>query len=193
MPIIKVILGSTRPERFGPKPAAWIMELAKQFPETTFELIDLADINLPMLDEPVPSIHHQYTKQHTKDWANIIGEADGFVIVTAEYNFGVPAALKNALDFLSYEWYYKPVAFVSYGASAGGARAVEHLRGSAGWLRMYDLSESVVIPNYWEQLDENGTFKPTGQQTENAKKLLERVAFWAENLKPIREKLLKQS
>jgi NAD(P)H-dependent FMN reductase len=193
MPVIKVILGSTRPERFGPKPAAWIMELAKQFPETTFELIDLADINLPMLDEPVPSIHHQYTKQHTKDWANVIGEADGFVIVTAEYNFGVPAALKNALDFLSYEWYYKPVAFVSYGASAGGARAVEHLRGSAGWLRMYDLSESVVIPNYWEQLDENGKFKPTDQQTENAKKLLERVAFWAENLKPIREKLLKQS
>jgi NAD(P)H-dependent FMN reductase len=191
MPIIKVILGSTRPDRFGPQPAAWIMELSKQYKDATFELVDLADVNLPFLDESVPSIHHKYANKHTKEWAKVIGEADGFVIVTAEYNYGVPAALKNALDFLGREWYYKPVAFVSYGASAGGARAVEHLRGSAGWLRMYDLSEQVVIPNYWTQMDENGKFQPNEQQTTNAENLLKKIVFWADRLKPIREELQK--
>lgn len=193
MPIIKVILGSTRPERFGIQPARWIMELSKRYKNATFELVDLAEVNLPLLDEPVPALYRKYTKKHTIDWGKVIDEADGFIIVTAEYNYGVPAALKNALDFIAHEWYYKPVDFVSYGASTGGARAVEHLRDSAAILRMYDLSNQIVIPNYWTQLDENGNFQPREQQTKEAEILLEEIIFWADRLKPIRKELQKRN
>src|SRR5687767_7079366 len=147
MSLVKVILGSTRPNRFGIQPAEWVMKLSEQYKDATFELVDLADINLPFLDEPVPPSMRQYTKEHTKTWSRIISEADGFVFVTAEYNYGIPAGLKNAIDFVSHEWHYKPATFVSYGSDAGGARAIEHLRGSAGWLRMYDLREHLSIPN----------------------------------------------
>lgn len=186
---IKIILGSTRPNRFGDQVASWIMDLAKQNKNASFELIDLKDINLPLLDEPIPAIHGQYSKPHTKAWAKIIDDADGFIIVTAEYNFSIPAALKNAMDYLAAEWRYKPVAFVSYGASAGGARAVEHLRSSIANIGMFDLREQVVIPNYWEQQDEDGVFTPTEIQTETATKLIERIAFWSEYLKPARKQL----
>lgn len=186
---VKVILGSTRPNRFGTHVANWIMELAKEQKDTAFELIDLKDVNLPFLDEPVPPLMGQYSKPHTKEWAKIIGEADGFIIVTAEYNFSIPAALKNALDFLAAEWRYKPVAFVSYGAAAGGARAVEHLRSSIANLGMFDLRDQVIIPEYWNQMDDNGAFKPTEAQTTNAKKMIERIAFWSTYLKPAREQL----
>lgn len=187
--LIKVILGSTRPNRFGPQVAEWIMDVTKTQTDTTFELVDLKEINLPLLDEPFPAIAGKYSQPHTKAWAKMVGEADGFIIVTAEYNFSIPAALKNALDFLAAEWRYKPVAFVSYGASAGGARAVEHLRSSVANLGMFDLREQVTITNYWTQQDEQGTFQPTGMQTAAAQKLITRIAFWAKYLKPARKTL----
>lgn len=187
--LIKVILGSTRPSRFGPQVADWIMELSKQNKDATFELVDLKEINLPLLDEPVPPLLGQYSQPHTKAWAKIVGEADGFIIVTAEYNFSIPAALKNAMDFLAAEWRYKPVAFVSYGAGAGGVRAVEHLRASIANLGMFDLREQVVIPNYWTQLTEQGAFKPDELQTQSAQKIIERIAFWSNYLKPARKQL----
>jgi NAD(P)H-dependent FMN reductase len=192
MPLVKVILGSTRDERFGVQPAEWIMELAKNYPQATFELVDLADLDLPfMTDATPPSMiaDGNYEKESTKQWSKIVGEADGFVIITAEYNYGVPAALKNAIDTVSNEWNYKPVAFVSYGTAAGGSRAVEHLRGSAGWLKMYDLREQVILANYWGQLDENGKFKPSESQTHGAEAMLEAIAFWSEKMKPIRDEL----
>lgn len=189
---IKVILGSTRPNRFGVQPAKWIMELTNEHKDATFELVDLAEINLPLLDEPQPPTMGNYTQEHTKAWAKIIDEADGFVVVTGEYNFGVPAALKNAFDFLAKEWRYKPVAFVSYGAAAGGARAVEHLRSSVANLGMFDLRDQVILVNYWEQLGENGAFQPTDTQTETAHKLLDNIVFWADHIKPAREKLARQ-
>lgn len=192
MPRIKVILGSTRESRFGIQPAEWIMNLSEQFPEATFELVDLADYNLPFMTEATaPSMvaDGKYEKETTREWATVIGEADGFVIVTAEYNYGVPGALKNAIDTVSNEWNYKPVVFVSYGTPAGGSRAVEHLRGSAGWLKMYDLREQVVISDYWSQLDENGKFQPTESQTHGAEAMLKAVAFWADYMKDARVKL----
>jgi NAD(P)H-dependent FMN reductase len=189
MPVIKVILGSTRPNRFGIQPAQWVMDLSKQFSGATFQLVDLAEVNLPFLDEPVPASMRQYTKEHTKAWSKIVAEADGFVFVTAEYNYSIPAGLKNALDFVSHEWYYKPAVFVSYGSDAGGARAVEHLRGAAGWLRMYDLREHLVIPNYWTQVDEHGDFHPTDEQTGIITAMLESIVFWADRLRPIRDEL----
>jgi NAD(P)H-dependent FMN reductase len=189
MTLIKVILGSTRPERFGIQPAEWIMKLAKEHPEATFELVDLKEVNLPMLDEPIPAIHGQYKHAHTKAWAKTIGEADGFVFVTAEHNYGVPASLKNALDYLAAEWRYKPVAFVSYGAYGGGIRAVQQLREISGNLGFIPLQDNVPIRNYWEQKDADGNFQPTAEQIETAHKLLKNISFWSTKLRPIRQEL----
>jgi len=190
MPTIKVILGSTRPSRFGEQPANWLMELAKEHSEATFELVDLKEIDLPMLDEAVPALYGNYANDHTKAWSKIIGEADGFVIVTGEYNFSIPAALKNAIDYLAAEWRYKPVAFIGYGASAGGARAIAHLQNVAANVGWFDLRDSLTLVNYFENLDDQQQYKFTDGQAETAHKLLNNVAFWADKLKPIREEIM---
>jgi NAD(P)H-dependent FMN reductase len=192
MPLIKVILGTTREARFGDKPAAWIMDVARQESDATFELVDLKDINLPLFDEPVPPVMGDYRHEHTKAWANIIGEADGFIFVTAEYNFSIPAALKNAIDYLAAEWRYKPAAFVSYGAASGGLRAVQHLREIAGNAGYMPLADTVVFNRYWEQVDEAGKLSVTDEQLMHARKLVKNIVFWTEKLTPIREELAAQ-
>lgn len=189
MVTIKVIVGSTRPNRFGPTPAHWLMGLTKEFDGARFELVDLADVNLPLLDEPIPAKENKYSKDHTKKWASIVGAADGFVFVVPEYNHSVSAATKNAFDYLYQEWNYKPIAFVGYGADAGGARSIEHLRLTASYLHMYDLSDQVVMPFYWDQIDKEGNFTPTERQVFGAKSVLKQIVFWAEQLKPIRAQL----
>src|SRR4051794_17868309 len=124
---IGIILGSTRPGRNGEAVAKWVYEIAKKRNDAEFELVDVKEYNLPLLDEPIPPSMGQYSKPHTKTWAAKIDSFDGFVFVTAEYNHGIPGALKNAIDFLFREWSNKAAGFVGYG-SAGGVRAVEHLR-----------------------------------------------------------------
>lgn len=189
MPIVKIIIGSTRPSRFGIQPAKWITELSREHSNATFELVDLAELNLPPLDEPQPAITGIYTKDHTKKWSKIIAEADGFVFVTGEYNFSIPAALKNAIDFLTAEWRYKPVAFVSYGAGAGGALAVSHLRSSIANVGMFDLRDHIAFVNYWTQLDEKGQLQPQKEHIATAHTLLDNIAFWSGYLKGAREQL----
>src|ERR1700733_4743838 len=125
---LKIIIASTRPGRKGPSIARWVFDSVKADPAFDPELLDLAEINLPFLDEPAHPRLKQYEKQHTWDWSRKIDSADAFIIVTCEYNFGYPAPLKNAIDFLHQEWQYKPVAFVSYGGIAGGTRAVQMLK-----------------------------------------------------------------
>jgi NAD(P)H-dependent FMN reductase len=185
-------LGSTRPNRFGIQPAEWIMELAKDHAGAKFELVDLADVNLPFLDEPEPPIAGNYVNEHTKAWAKIVDEADGYIIITPEYNHGVAASLKNAIDFAAQEWYYKPVGYVSYGATAGGIRAVEHLHNTFVWLRAYNMFDELAIQRYWHQLDDNGKFVPTDHQAKIAHELLDHVAFWAQHMKQARLELKKQ-
>src|SRR5437588_5747258 len=124
---IAIILGSTRPGRNGEAVAKWVYEIAKKRTDAGFDLVDIKDFNLPLLDEPVPPILGQYSKPHTKTWAAKVASFDGFVFVTPEYNHGISGALKNAIDFLYAEWNNKAAGFVGYG-SAGGVRAVEHLR-----------------------------------------------------------------
>lgn len=189
---IKIILGSTRPGRFGIQPAEWIYELSKKNKSAHFELIDLEKENLPLLDEPVPPLMQKYSKDHTKAWSKKIKEADGFIFVTAEYNHSVPAALKNALDYLFHEWNYKPAAFVSYGSQAGGARAVEHLRGIAGEVKMYDLREHILLPNYWNDLNENGQYQFNESLEKSAQELISSVIFWSEKMKKARTELAKK-
>src|SRR5258705_77039 len=124
---IAIIIGSTRPGRNGEAVGKWVYEIAQKRSGAEFELVDIKDFNLPLLDEPMPPIMGQYSKPHTKAWAAKIGSFDGFVFITPEYNHGTSGALKNAIDFLFREWNDKAAGFVSYGG-AGGARAVEQLR-----------------------------------------------------------------
>lgn len=192
-PKIKIITGSTRPGRFNIQPATWIYEVAKKREDIDVELVDLHVINLPFLDESTPPLMKKYTKEHTKQWSNIVADGDGFIWVTPEYNHSYSPVLKNAIDFVFHEWSYKPVSFVSYGAEAGGSRAVEHLRAIAGQLKMYDLQEQVLLPNYWKDLDENGVFQLQDGHEHAAQAMLETLVFWAKHMKNARKELEKVS
>ena len=185
---LAVITGSTRPGRFNIQPAQWIFEQAQQ-KGLDVELVDLADWNLPFLDEDKTPLHHQYEQDHTKKWATKIGSFDGYVFVTPEYNHSFSAVLKNAIDYLNFEWNYKPAAFVSYGSQAGGARAVEHLRGVLTELRMYSLKEHILLSNFWEHQDDTKQYQFSEKQVEQAEHLLEQLDFWAAQMKPARQKL----
>jgi NAD(P)H-dependent FMN reductase len=105
-----------------------VHKLARQRTDAEFELVDIARFELPLCDEPMSPMFGQYTKPHTRAWSDKIASSDGYVFVTPEYNHGIPAALKNALDFHYREWNSKATGFASYGGGANGARAVEHLR-----------------------------------------------------------------
>lgn len=189
-PIIKIITGSTRPGRFNTQPAQWIYEIAKKRDDMTVEFIDLAEVNLPLLDEPVPPSVHKYSKDHTKKWSETINSGDGFIFVTPEYNHSYSPVLKNAIDFLFQEWHYKPLSFVSYG-TVGGARAVEHLRGVAGEIKMYDLREGVMFPEPWLNKDDKGNYQFNENHEKSASTMLNALVFWAKNMKEGREELQK--
>jgi NAD(P)H-dependent FMN reductase len=184
---IKIIAGSVRPGRFNIQAANWIYEQAQKHGGAEFELVDLEKVNLPIYDEPHPAMRHQYEHDHTKKWAEVIGDADGFIFVTPEYNHSFAPSLGNAISFLNLEWNYKPVSFVSYGSLAGGARAVEHLRGVAGELRMFDMREQVLIPNYYMNLDDQGQYKFGDAEVQQAGALLDELVTWTGKIKTARE------
>jgi NAD(P)H-dependent FMN reductase len=145
---ISVIIGSTRQGRFSEKPARWILQHLRQRAEVEVKLLDLRDYPMPFFDEPVsPAMPGRAPYEHevVRRWTAEIGAADGFVIVSPEYNFSCPAVLKNALDYVYHEWNRKPVSFVGYGV-VGGARAVQHLREIAVELQMAPVRRAVHIP-----------------------------------------------
>jgi NAD(P)H-dependent FMN reductase len=181
---IGIILGSTRPGRLGESVARWVLDKARARGDAEYELVDVGAFNLPLLDEPVPASRHRYSKPHTQAWAEKIASFDGFVFVTAEYNHGVPAALKNALDFLYAEWNHKAAGFVGYGGS-GGVRAVEQLRPVLAELQIADVAASVVLltsldfTNYRE-------FTPRPGAEAQLARTLDQVLAWAGALRPLR-------
>ena len=135
---IAIIIGSTRPGRKGEAVAKWAYEIAQKRSDAEFELVDIKDFNLPLLDEPMPPIMGQYTHDHTKRWSEKIASFDGYVFVTPEYNHATSAALKNAIDFLYVEWVNKAAGFIAYGG-VSGARAVENLRLSSATFFGFEL------------------------------------------------------
>lgn len=141
---VAIILGSTRPGRVGEAVSQWIYEIAKKRNDADLELVDIKDFNLPLLDEPIPPSLGQYSKEHTKIWSAKIDSFDAYVFVTAEYNHGIPGALKNAIDFLFKEWNNKVAGFVSYG-SAGGVRAVEQLRQVMAELKVATARQQIQL------------------------------------------------
>ncbi len=190
MNTLTLLVGSTRPNRFGPTIAQWIEKIAQEEAASLggfqVKVVDLEQLNLPFLDEAKPAGYRDYAHQHTKEWSALVDGSDGFIFVSPEYNHSYGAALKNALDYVFYEWNYKPLGLATYGGAAGGSRAAEHLRAIAGELKMFDLREQVMIPNYWSQLEKDGSFKPTDEQTKSVRALVRELAFWMEHLKTAR-------
>ena len=182
---IGIVLGSTRPGRNGAAVAKWVLDQAQKRTDATFELVDIADYDLPILDEPNPAGMNQYTKDHTKKWSEKIKEFDGYIIVTPEYNHSTSGALKNAIDYLNVEWANKAAGFVSYG-SVGGARAVEHLRLIFAELKVATVRAQVMFSLYtdFEDLSE---FKPDPRHEEEAVMLFDQLIAWTNALKPLHQ------
>ncbi len=185
---LKVIIASTRPGRGGKAVGDWFYSIAESHAAFYTELLDLAELNLPFLDEPEHPRLQRYTLPHTKAWSETIAAGDAFIFIMPEYNYGYPAPLKNALDMLSVEWANKPCSFVSYGGIAGGTRAVQQLKQVVQAFPMIPLPEAVVLPFYSQQLSD-GVFTATDSQIRTAEGTLDALAEWAELLKARRESL----
>jgi NAD(P)H-dependent FMN reductase len=186
---VAVVIASTRPGRAGLPIGTWFHGFAKAFGQATGKfdarLVDLAEVNLPFLDEPKHPRLGQYEKAHTKAWSALVDATDAFVFVVPEYNYSAPPTLVNALDFLHREWQHKPAAFVSYGGVAGGARSVAMVKQTVTPLKMVALFEGVTIPFFSQHLKE-GVFTPTDVHEKSAVTMLEELVRWAEALKPMR-------
>ena len=182
---IKVIVGSTRANRFSEKAAQWMFEEATKRADLDVELLDLRDYALPFFEEAMPPgmAKDGYTNPAVVRWRDKIREADGFAICTPEYNHGYPAVLKNALDYVYFAWSRKAVAFVSWGG-AGGTRAVEQLRLVAIELDMAPIRSAVHIPNPWFIKDADELKTDANQHSATA--LLDQLTWWAGALRAAR-------
>src|SRR6266542_5039770 len=181
---VAIILGSTRPNRNGEAVAKWVYELSKERDDAEFQLIDLKDFDLPLLDEPAPPSMGQYTKPHTRKWAETIASFDAYVFVTPEYNHSTSGALKNAIDYLYKEWNNKSAGFVSYGA-AGGARAVEHLRLIMAELHVATVRAQVPL-SLFTDFENFSKFKPDPRHEREVHTILDQLVAWGGALKTIR-------
>jgi NAD(P)H-dependent FMN reductase len=188
LPVLKIgiIIGSTRPGRVAEQVAGWVYEMASKRNDAEYELVDIADYNLPIYDEPVPpSMATDYTHEHTKRWSQKIDSCDGFVFCTPEYNRATSGALKNAIDFLYQEWNNKAAGFVGWG-SFNGARAVENLRLIMGELQVADVRAQVGLSLFTDF--ENFTrFKPAPLHEETLNTMLDQLVAWSGALKTLRQ------
>jgi NAD(P)H-dependent FMN reductase len=185
---VAIILGSTRPGRNGEAVAKWVYDIAGKRTDAEFEYVDIKDYNLPLLDEPNSALMRQYTKEHTKTWSAKIDSFDAYVFVTAEYNHGIPGALKNAIDFLYNEWNNKVAAFVSYGG-VGGVRSVEQLRLVMAELQVATVRGQVALSLYIDF--ENFTkFNPAPYHEKEVNSMLDQVMAWGSAMKALRTKKL---
>jgi NAD(P)H-dependent FMN reductase len=175
MPKLLTVIASTRPGRVGVPVANWFQKRAAEHGGFELELVDLYELDLPLLDEPNHPRLRRYTKEHTDAWSATVDSADAIVLVTAEYNYGYPAALKNALDYLHHEWKYKPVAFVSYGGVAAGTRAVQQLKQVVGALQMFAVGPSVNIPFVTQFLDDERVIQPNDVMNQAAADVLDEL------------------
>src|SRR5437016_11407450 len=183
---IAIIIGSTRPGRKAEAVAKWVYEIAQNRSDAEFELVDIKDFDLPLLDEPKSPIMGQYTHQHTKTWSAKIASFDAYVFVTPEYNHGTSGALKNAIDFLYHEWVNKAAGFVGYGGSSG-TRAVENLRLVMGELQVATVRAQVGL-SLFTDFENFSVFKPAPHHEDAVNPMLDQVIAWAGAMRALREK-----
>lgn len=181
---IAIIVGSTRPGRKAEAVARWVHSIAAKRNDAQYEIVDLADFGLPLLDEPVPPSMNKYTKPHTQAWSARIAPFDGFVFVTPEYNHGTSGALKNAIDYLYVEWNNKAAGFVAYG-SAGGTRAVEQLRLVMAELQVADVRAQVAL-SLATDFENFSAFKPAAHHTQAVGNMLDQLAAWSGAMRALR-------
>jgi NAD(P)H-dependent FMN reductase len=187
MPTLQIIIASTRQGRQGTAVGAWLHERALRHGKFDVELVDLADVGLPLFDEPKHPRFGQYEHEHTKRWSAIVGRADAYVFVTPEYNHAPPPSLVNALDYLSREWAYKAVGFASYGGVSAGTRGVQITKQIVSALKMTPMIEAVAIPFFAQFIDkETGVFDPGEVQAKAAAVMLDELLKWTGALAPLR-------
>lgn len=176
---VGIILGSTREGRVSPQVGEWVKKIGDSRGDATYEIIDIADFKLPLLGEAGGNT------SGVGEWSSKVKSCDGFVFIVSEYNHSISGALKNALDYLRYEWNNKAAGIVSYG-SVGGARAAEHLRGICGELLIADVRVHPALSLFTDF--ENGTiFKPKEVQAQSVNDMLDQVIAWSSALKTIRQ------
>jgi NAD(P)H-dependent FMN reductase len=191
MPVISVIIGSTRQGRFSEKPAQWILQQLKKRDGVDARLLDLRDFPMPFFDQPIPPSapgRAPYENESVKKWTAAIGASDGFVFVTSEYNYGPPAVLKNAIDWVYPEWNRKAAAFVSYGA-VSGARSVQQLRETAIELQLAPVRSSVHIPvaTLWAHFQGGDVDAGLAEQEGRAGIMIDDLLWWTSALKAARQ------
>lgn len=172
---LMVINSSVRKGQVGEKLQSWVQELLQNDAELELDLVDLREVNLPFLDEPVsPSANEgNYENPKGTSWAKRVGEADAFLFITAEYNHGPTAALKNAIDWVYKEWHYKPAGFVSYGGAGAGTRAVQQLKQTLLHVKVFPVNFNVHLRLWGGDVDESG--HPTEPHADNLRTVVQDI------------------
>lgn len=186
---IQIILGSTRPQRQSEKVGNWVLEQISKNSEIEAEIIDLKDWPLPFYQETsgLTSLKGELSTDLAKKWQEKISQGDAYIVITVEYNHGYSAVIKNALDYAYYEWNNKPIAFVAYGGTVGGARAVEQLRLVAIELQMAPIRDAIYIPAIWASFDEEGKLKDLDSYNKKLDGMIKQLLWWTKALKQARE------
>ena len=185
-PVLHTLICSTRPGRVGPTIAGWAHEFAMAHGGFDARLVDLAGFGLPVFDEPEHPRLQKYQHAHTKAWSASVAEADAFVFVMPEYNYGPPGAWLNAMNYLVREWQYKAVAFVSYGGISGGLRAVQAAKQLLTALKVVPIPEGVVVPNFAQHIGADSTFMPNDFHSVSARAMLDELLRWTGALSGLR-------
>ena len=182
---LNIIIGSTRPGRFGPVIAEWLSEAAAEHGKFAAELVDLADFDLPLLDEAAHPATRQYANEATKRWSASVASADAFLFVTPEYDYFAPTALVNAVQVLLHEWLYKPAGVLSYGGVSGGLRSAQVLRQLLSNVNVHALPQVVPV-HFFQQFIDDGGFRPSKQIQDGVNDMLDGLYKWAQALRTIR-------
>ena len=183
---LKIITASVREGRKGPIVTKWIEEKAKQHGGFNVSVLDLKEINLPIMDEPNHPMLKKYEHDYTKKWSAAINEADAFIFVTAEYDYNYPAPLRNALEYLVQEWEYKAAGIVSYGGVSAGTRAFMGLKSDLSSLGVVALKQGIYIP-FFTQFIKDGKLVPNEVMEKSAEALLSELVRWTKGMKVIKE------
>jgi NAD(P)H-dependent FMN reductase len=183
---LNIIIGSTRPGRAGPVIAQWLKEAAEEHGKFAVELVDLADFDLPLLDEAAHPAARQYSNPSTKRWSVSVASADAFLFVTPEYDYFAPAALVNAVQVLLHEWLYKPAGVLSYGGVSGGLRSAQVLRQLLSNVNVHALPQVVPVHSFSQFID-NGVFDPNDQIRGGVTTMLDELHKWARALRGLRD------
>ncbi|MBL7490747.1 NAD(P)H-dependent oxidoreductase [Frankia sp. AgB1.9] len=186
MPKLVIIIASTRPGRIGPSIGTWVAEQATAHGAFDVELVDLAEVDLPMFNEPRHPRLGDYAHDHTKEWAATVAAADAFVFVMPEYNHSFTAPLKNAIDFLSAEWRYKPVGFASYGGIAAGTRAVQAIKPVLTALDLVPVTPAIALAMVGQKIGSDGQLVADAAMDAAAKVMFDEIARWTAALAGLR-------